>query len=471
MGFVKKTVSLLLLFIIIFYHAEAQETEDINIEEKSLYSALLGGLFGNTVFHVAARIYGDDCAQTSLESFKTNLTTSWVWDNDYFFLNHPGHPYQGGLYHTGARASGFNFYESIFFDLLGSWMWEVFGETDTPNWNDLIVTTFGGAAFGEMMHRLYLEIRSPWAGALVSPIDAFNNFVWRKKPPRTKNIFYLSAMTGAGWIQAIQEDKEQLKSLLDNQTRPAPSHVFTGNIVSEVIYGNPFNQNSAKPYSQFEIKLLLGHSFYPLWLDWTILTDGYLLSYNPLYTEKNMLSTGLTLHYDLITGDNINFASNALDWSLKWRHELKTAHFELKSHIGWIFFGSSQYYPFAELIGTNLISHEAENNYGTGGNLKLFFNVQTQKFGKITLGLCNYLLYIIPYNGPHSRGIEYINLSYFEYSYPFTKNISLVINNSLYLKSGNSYRKSDVVSIANRVILVILISPSSRSNIPCMNML
>jgi hypothetical protein len=455
MPFVKKTVSLFLLFIIIFNHAGAQETEDINSEEKSLYPALLGGLFANTIFHLAARIYGDDCAQTSLESFKTNLTSPWVWDNDIFFLNNPGHPYQGGLYHTAARANGFNFYESIFFNVIGSWMWEVFGETDTPSLNDLLITTFGGAAFGEMMHLLYLEIRSPWAGALVSPIDALNNAVWRRKPSRTNNIFYLSAMTGHGWIQVIQEDKEQLRSLLDNQIRPTRSHVFTGNIGCEVIYGNPFDQNSVKPYSQFEIKMLVGSSFYPLWLDWTILTDGYLLSYNPLYTEKNILSTGLTLHYDLITGNNINFASNALDWSLKWRHEFKTSHLELKSHIGWTFFGSSQYYPFAEVIGKNLELYGAENNFGTGGNLKLFFTVQTQKFGKITLGFCNYLLYIIPWKKPDSRGIEYFSLSNLEYSYYFSKNISLVLNSSVYLKVGNSYRKSDVVLIANRIILAI----------------
>jgi hypothetical protein len=64
----------------------------------------------------------------------------------------------------------------------------------------------------------------------------------------------------------------------------------------------------------------LGGSFDPLWLDWTILTDGYLVSFNPIHTAKNMLSTGLTLQYDLVAGNTINFASNALDWSLKWKH-------------------------------------------------------------------------------------------------------------------------------------------------------
>ncbi|MDR0552219.1 MAG: DUF3943 domain-containing protein, partial [Spirochaetaceae bacterium] len=81
--------------------------------EKKLYPALLGGLFANAAFHLTVRLFGADFAQTNLESIKVNINSLWVWDNDRFPFNHPGHPYQGGLYHAAARASGFTFYESI----------------------------------------------------------------------------------------------------------------------------------------------------------------------------------------------------------------------------------------------------------------------------------------------------------------------------------------------------------------------
>jgi hypothetical protein len=460
---VKKIIPFFLLLFIIPANARGQETEDINSKEKSLYPALFGGLFANTVIHLSGRLFGFDFAQTSLQSIKTNLGSQWVWDNDVFLINNPGHAYQGGLYHTAARANGFNFYESVFFDILGSLTWELFGETDIPSLNDLMVTTFGGAAFGEMVHLLYLEINSPYAAAFVSQMDAFNNVIWRKRPSRTNNIYYLSAMAGPGWIKIVKEDKEQLKILFNNSIAPTPSYMFTGNIGCEIVYGNPFVQNSTKPYSQFEIKMQIGSSFYPLWLDWTLLTDGYILSFNPLHSEKNMLSTGLTLHYDLIAGNNTNFASSALDWSLKWKHVFKNAYFELKSHTGWTFFGSSEYYPFAELIGTNLVPHETENNFGTGANFKFYFTLQTLKYGKMTLGACSYLLYIIPWNKPDSQGMDFFNLSFLEYSYPFTKNISLVINSSLYLKSGNSLRKTNIVSIADRIILGLQWTFSDKS--------
>jgi hypothetical protein len=252
-----------------------------------------------------------------------------------------------------------------------------------------------------------------------------------------------------GWIKSAKEDVQLRDKINDSDY----SYIYTGNIGCEVIYGDPFIQHSKKPYAQFEIKMQIGGSFSPLWLDWTLLTDGYLASWNPIDTEKDMLSTGLSLHYDLIAGNTTNFASHALDWTIKWKHALKAGHLELKSHTGWTLFGSSEYYPFAETTETNLETSETANDFGTGGNMKLFFTLQTRQYGTLTLGICGYLLYIIPWNKPDSRGIEFFNLSFFEYSYPLTKNISVVINNSLYIKSGTSHRKTNVVSIADRIML------------------
>jgi hypothetical protein len=443
----KKGAFLLFLQIQIFcVFAESSEPQT---EEKLLYPALLGGVFANAVFHLTSRAFGADFAQTSIESMKTNLTSPWVWDSDAFLFNHPGHPYQGGLYHAAARSSGFTFYESVFFDSLGSLTWELFGETDIPALNDLIVTTFGGAAFGEMLHLLYLETPSPWAGALVSPMDALNNAVLRKNPARTHNLYYLSTMTAAGWIRSVKEDAR----MHGKDNAPDYSSVYTVNIGCEVVYGDPFSQHSKKPYSQFEIKMQFGGSFIPLWLDWTLLSDGYLASWNPLDTERDTLSTGVSLHYDLIAGNTTNFASHAVDGTVKWKHILKSGHFELKAHLGWTLFGSSEYYPFAETVGETLEERESENDFGTGANLKFFFTLQTPRHGTLTLGICSYLLYIIPWNKPDSQGIESFNFSFLEYSYSLTDNLSLLVNNSFYLKSGRSQREINVVSITNRILV------------------
>jgi hypothetical protein len=113
--------------------------------------------------------------------------------------------------------------------------WELFGETDIPSLNDIVVTTFGGAAFGEMLHLLYLETESPWIAALISPMDALNNAVFQKRPSRTHNLYYLSAMTGPGWVQSIKEDKQKLQQIRDNDIEISLPAIYTANAGCEVI--------------------------------------------------------------------------------------------------------------------------------------------------------------------------------------------------------------------------------------------
>ena len=99
-----------------------------------------------------------DFAQTTLNSLKHNFTDGMVWDNDFFITNMFAHPYHGNLYFNAARTNGLTFWESAPFSLLGSAMWEFLGETEPPAINDIIATTCGGIAIGEMTHRLSLTI-------------------------------------------------------------------------------------------------------------------------------------------------------------------------------------------------------------------------------------------------------------------------------------------------------------------------
>ena len=99
-----------------------------------------------------------DFAQTTLRSLRHNFTDGMVWDNDFFITNMFAHPYHGNLYFNAARTNGLTFWESAPYSLLGSAMWEFLGETEPPAINDIIATTCGGMALGEMSHRLSLTI-------------------------------------------------------------------------------------------------------------------------------------------------------------------------------------------------------------------------------------------------------------------------------------------------------------------------
>ncbi len=103
-------------------------------------------------------ILKESYADISLGSMATNLEYGFGWDEDTFRVNQLGHPYQGALYHTGARSAGLSFWQAIPYTVVGSLQWEFFMETETPAINDLITTSFGGTIMGESLYRLSLAV-------------------------------------------------------------------------------------------------------------------------------------------------------------------------------------------------------------------------------------------------------------------------------------------------------------------------
>lgn len=146
-------------------------------------------LFSNVTFWAVARVILDaDYSRISPSTMADNFREGWEWDADAFPTNQFGHPYQGGLYHAGARATGFGFWASLGYTALGSWQWEMFMETERPSYNDLITTTVGGAILGEVLFRLAAtllddssegsERAAREGGALaISPIYGFNRLL------------------------------------------------------------------------------------------------------------------------------------------------------------------------------------------------------------------------------------------------------------------------------------------------------
>ena len=139
-------------------------------------------------------VLNSDFAQTTMRTLKRNFTDGMVWDNDFFITNMFAHPYHGNLYFNAARTNGLTFWESAPYALLGSAMWEFLGETEPPAINDIIATTCGGMAIGEMTHRLSLTVLDDRdrgfrrflreaAAAIVNPIQGLHRIIsgdaWR----------------------------------------------------------------------------------------------------------------------------------------------------------------------------------------------------------------------------------------------------------------------------------------------------
>lgn len=126
--------------------------------------------------------------RVGFSSWWDNLRYGFEWDDNAFGVNQIGHPYQGSNYFTAGRANGLSFWESAPLAALGSATWEYFGETHKPSVNDLINTTVGGIAIGEMLHRTGWLIRDPtktgksrlWneiVATVIDPITGMNRFI------------------------------------------------------------------------------------------------------------------------------------------------------------------------------------------------------------------------------------------------------------------------------------------------------
>ena len=139
--------------------------------------------------------YSND-TEGGVKVYDTNLNTfsdhvfhgAWGVDKDSFAMNQFAHPYQGSMYQGFARSAGLNYWESLLYTNVGSFLWETGGETTNPSINDQFASGIGGSFFGEALFRmanLVLEEGGSdpgfWrelAAAMISPPTGINRLAF-----------------------------------------------------------------------------------------------------------------------------------------------------------------------------------------------------------------------------------------------------------------------------------------------------
>ncbi len=202
-----------------------------------------------------------DFAQTTLRTIKRNFTDGMVWDNDFFITNLFAHPYHGNLYFNAARTNGLTFWESAPYALGGSAMWEFLGETEPPAINDIIATTCGGMAIGEMTHRLsqtFLDDRTRGfkrflreaGAAIVNPIQGLHRIctgdAWRVRRDHYRYHDYeespVDVSASVGW-----------RYLADDGALFRGVHAPYVNLT--LMYGTPVDgEKHTTPYDFFDVE-------------------------------------------------------------------------------------------------------------------------------------------------------------------------------------------------------------------------
>ncbi len=413
---------------------------------KNFFLPPLEIIGANNAFGIVTKhVLREPWAQVNGETIQKNLHSRWAWDQDGLLVNQFGHPYQGSLYYNAARANGFNFYASAAFTLAGSTLWELLGEIYDPSMNDRISTTLGGAAFGEMLHRLYLETPSPLA-VLISPMDALNSAITKKHPKRGNDrIHRLAASFGAGWSNAAYFSPEK-------QRQPYFSVPVLDAEVA-VIYGSPFEGARKTPYEHFELNLGVAAGMDFAKYNLALSSDGYVFSFAPLAAEKQKATTGLTIHYDYFDSNVLGLFSYALDWTVKYQRVLNALRLETKAHAGWTVFGGSFFMnPAIQQRGiedfvygnssflnpaTGKNERTEYNNFGTGINAKLSFSLASLSCGQFEFGAKIYKLFNIAYNVPETAGNELYCFLESSYWFPVGTQTAIGISGSFSIKNSN----------------------------------
>ena len=98
--------------------------------------------------------HDSDYVQVSPRTWWRNLERGFEYDQNKFDTNNFYHPWNGALFYSTGRSTGLGFWESSSLAVAGSFLWECCGETLKMSANDVISTSLGGVAMGEMIHRL-----------------------------------------------------------------------------------------------------------------------------------------------------------------------------------------------------------------------------------------------------------------------------------------------------------------------------
>lgn len=94
----------------------------------------------------------------TFNSYGGNLKRAWtqppVFDQDKWYINYIGHPYQGTYFYNAVRSQSATVWQSSLFCIGQVFVWEYVIEAglEQPSIQDLIITPIAGIAFGELIH-------------------------------------------------------------------------------------------------------------------------------------------------------------------------------------------------------------------------------------------------------------------------------------------------------------------------------
>jgi len=275
-------------------------------------------------FNLIMTLYGkhimkpdDHGFDVSLDTIKENLKNGFEWDDNSFSANNFRHPYQGSLYFGGARANGYDFYQSSMFAFAGSWLFEYAGEAHHPSVNDWINTAVGGITIGESLYRMsdmVLDNKATGSGRAwrelggfaLSPMRGLNRLitgeafeVHENPPNRVPDFFAGNFRLG---FRTLGED---------NLWTAKSTKAF---VSFDVLYGNPFEETRGKPFDHFRFGMQINFRNSPHGIGW-MQSEGMLFAADVVRTETSHHIFGSFMHFDYLDNEAYTYGGQSLSFS------------------------------------------------------------------------------------------------------------------------------------------------------------
>ncbi len=371
----------------------------------------------NVLVNAADRFVLDyDYAKINPASLWRNVRNGFVWDNDFFSTNQFAHPYHGNLYFNAARTNGMGFFASYPYALGGSLMWEFWGEKDPPAINDLISTSIGGAALGEVFYRtssILLNDRDrglsrflrELGADILNPVRAFNRIVtgqaWRVRSDYALYHDFASLPVDLSLATGV-------RYLADGgaMTRGEYSPFF--NLHLE--YGDAFNENTTKPYDYFaaDLSLMLGGD-QPFVCGIHLI--GRLFSRQVKNGNYVKIQAGLFQHFDYYASEKITHGSDKVPYKISQTAAFGPGMVYRMNGIGSLNLLEQRVFLNGILLGGVKSDYysvlDRDYNIGSGYGVKSGTLMDFQRFGRVTVNAEFYHLWTWKgYEGRDFTGVD-----------------------------------------------------------------
>lgn len=334
-------------------------------------------------------------ADIGINTIKKNFDHGFEWDSGKFDMNQFAHPYHGSLYFTAARSNGLNFYESIPYTLGGSLTWELFMENHYPSINDMIMTTMGGVALGEVLFRLsnyfvdessygFERVARETASTILSPMNGLNRWLDGRMSTHSGYSFSELPIHFKFYLGGNGEREEEYDSKMK-------AHTFVGALIeyNELIQG----KKERLPYDYFKIKV--GMNVFSNSKVASIYEFGMIRGWE-LERKKTTFIYGLFQHYDYMDNNVIMLSSVSLGPGIELRTKIRNQRYiRVNFHLQGIALG-----------GTSSDYNPQKMDYNLGSGFSGFSNLEFGKLNCLKLGFYGKNYWMKNIKG--ERGVEKI---------------------------------------------------------------